>query len=326
MNQPELLGIDGGGTATTAWLADAEGKVLGRGRAGPSNAKAVGAPAAAAALGKAIGSAFEDAGLEVAEVEVACLGLAGFDRPDDRRMLEEWAEGSKWARRLVLVNDGELVIAAGTPDGWGVGVIAGTGSIAVARAPDGRAARAGGWGHLIGDEGSAYGVALAGLRLVARRVDGREALRVLKPKRPTNVNQPAGGGPLGDRLCRALGVNDPREIVTAIYAGDYDRTRIASLAPVVVAAATDDPDVLGWVLEPAGFELGQAALAAARALDWSEPTLPLAMAGGFLLATPQVEEALLGYLRRFAGYNVVPARVEEPVRGAVVLARKALGG
>lgn len=326
MNEPILLGIDGGGTSTTAWLADAQGEVLGRGRAGPSNAKAVGTTAAAEALGVAIGSAFRDAGLEGREVEVACLGLAGFDRPDDRKMLEGWSEGSHWARRLVLVNDGELVIAAGTPDGWGVGVIAGTGSIAVARAPDGRTSRAGGWGHLIGDEGSAYAVALAGLRLVARRVDGREALRVLKAKDLDRDIRPVGGGPLADRLCRALGVADPREIVSVLYAGDYDRTRIAGLAPAVVAAAADDPEVLGWVLEPAGYELGQAALAAARALDWSEPTLPLAMAGGFLLASPMVEEALLGYLRRFADGTVIPARVEEPVRGAIALARRALGG
>ena len=67
-----------------------------------------------------------------------------------------------------------MVIAAGTTEGWGVGVIAGTGSIAVGRTKDGQTARAGGWGHLIGDEGSAYSVVLDALRLVARRADGRD--------------------------------------------------------------------------------------------------------------------------------------------------------
>jgi N-acetylglucosamine kinase-like BadF-type ATPase len=102
----------------------------------------------------------------VRPVAVACLGLAGFDRPEDKQLLSEWAETGHWAERLLLVNDGDLVVAAGTPEGWGVGVIAGTGSIAVARAPDGRKARAGGWGHLIGDEGSAYGTVLAALKKV----------------------------------------------------------------------------------------------------------------------------------------------------------------
>ena len=135
-----LLGVDGGGTATEAWLAEPGCRVLGRGTSGPSNAKAVGLEAARRALDAAIRAAFDDAGLEPAPVDVACLGLAGFDRPDDRKILTGWANEARWADRLVLVNDGDLVVAAGTPEGWGVGVIAGTGSIAVGRTPDGRTA------------------------------------------------------------------------------------------------------------------------------------------------------------------------------------------
>ena len=170
-----MLGIDGGGTTTEAWLAEPGCHVLGRGTAGPSNAKAVGQEAALQSLDTAIRSAFHAAGLTPEPVDVICLGLAGFDRPDDRKILREWAEHAGWARSILIVNDGDLVIAAGTPEGWGVGVIAGTGSIAVGRTKDGRTARAGGWGHLIGDEGSAYRVVLDALRLVARRTDGRDA-------------------------------------------------------------------------------------------------------------------------------------------------------
>ena len=135
MTQRMLLGVDGGGTSTEAWLAEVGGEVLGRGVSGPSNAKAVGMEAARQALDAALDAAFDDAGLEPAPVDAACLGLAGFDRPDDRTILTGWADEARLARRLVLVNDGDLVVAAGTPEGWGVGVIAGTGSIAVGRAP-----------------------------------------------------------------------------------------------------------------------------------------------------------------------------------------------
>ncbi len=152
--------------------------------------------------------AFDAAGLTPAPVDVICLGLAGFDRPDDRKILAGWADEARWARRLVLVNDGDLVVAAGTPEGWGVGVIAGTGSIAVGRAEDGRTARAGGWGHLIGDEGSAYGVVLDALRLVARRADGRDP-------------RPPGRDPLTERLCAALGVAEASQIVTTIYSPEF---------------------------------------------------------------------------------------------------------
>src|SRR4051794_23020969 len=171
---PAMLGVDGGGTSTVAWLAADGGRGLGVGRAGPSNAKAVGLEASRGALGQTIALAFADAGIAPATVAAACLGLAGFDRPDDRRLLTGWAEEARWADRLVLVKDGDLVLAAGSPEGWGLAVTAGTGSISVGRTAAGQTARAGGWGPLIGDEGSAYAVTLAALRLVARRADGRE--------------------------------------------------------------------------------------------------------------------------------------------------------
>jgi N-acetylglucosamine kinase-like BadF-type ATPase len=309
MSVAARLGIDGGGTSTVAWLADDAGNVLGRGRSGPSNAKTVGAPIARAALAEAIGQAFADAGLPAATVGVACLGLAGFDRPDDRRLLEAWNAELGWARRLVLVNDGALVIAAGTPEGWGLGVIAGTGSIAVGRAADGTTARAGGWGPLIGDEGSAYAVALAGLRLLARRADGRDP-------------SPDGRDALADRLCEALGIDDTSGLVAAVYAPGVDRSSIAALAPSVVAAARDDPEVVPRILEPAGRDLAEPVLAVARSLRWPPGRVPLALAGGFLLAAADVSRSLVAHLAR-AGYEADVTPVPEPVLGAIVLAGRA---
>lgn len=326
MSDPLLLGVDGGGTSTTAWLADRGGDVLGRGTSGPSNLQAIPAEAALAALDEAIAAAFADAGRAQGTVAAACLGLAGSARDSARTVLAGWAERMRLADRLVLATDADLVLAAGTPEGFGVALIAGTGSIALGRAPDGRTARAGGWGSLLGDEGSAFAVAVAGLKLALRRYDGREALRVLKAKsRPIEHDGRAPGlDPLTRRLCAALGVADPSGFVEAIGGVGRDVARVAALAPEVVAAADEDPDVLGWVLEPAGFELGQMALAVARALGWAGSPLPLALTGGFLLGAGPVEGALLGYLRRFAGFEVVPTRVPEPAAGAIMRARQAL--
>jgi N-acetylglucosamine kinase-like BadF-type ATPase len=307
---PALLGIDGGGTSTVAWLADADGNVLGRGRAGPSNLKAVGADAAREALEQAIASAFADAGRPAVPVELACLGLAGFDRPDAQELLRSWSERAQWTRRLFAVSDGLLVIAAGTPEGWGLGVIAGTGSIAVGRAPDGRTARAGSWGPLFGDEGSAYAVAVAALRRVARRADGRDP-------RPTEHD------PLTERLCAALGIAGPSQLVSVAYAPGFDRTKIAALAPSVVAAAEEDPAIVPEVLAPAGRELAEAVVAVARALGWHGGRVPLAMAGGFLLSVPAVARSLLDHLAR-AGYDAEATAVSDPVKGALVLARRVL--
>ena len=308
MTTAALMGVDGGGTSTTAWLADAGGRVLGRGVAGPSNIRAIGAEAAKAGLDRSIRSAFADAGREAAPVEVACLGLAGYDRPEERRRLETWAAESSWCRRLLMVNDGDLVVAAGTPEGWGVGVIAGTGSIAVGRSRDGRTARSGGWGYLFGDEGSAYAVALAGLRTLARRVDGRD-------ESPT--------GALGDRLCEALGIGGAGELVSAVYREAFDRAKLASLAPAVVAAGAVDADVISEILEPAGRELAQMVAAVAWKLNLYAGILPLAMAGSFLLNCPAASGALINRLNA-AGYEVQASSATDPVEGALVLARRAL--
>jgi N-acetylglucosamine kinase-like BadF-type ATPase len=309
-SQVRLLGVDGGGTTTTAWLAEPGCRVLGRGKSGPSNAKAVGLETARRSLDAAIRAAFDDAQLAPAPVEVACLGLAGFDRPGDRRILADWTEEARWAHRLVSGNDGDLVIAAGTPQGWGVGVIAGTGSIAVGRTPDARTARAGGWGHLIGDEGSAYAVVLDALRLVARRADGRDT-------------PPAGLDSLTERLCTALGVTQASQIVTAIYTSDFDRSRIASLAPEVLAACFANPETARRLLAPAGGALAEMVIAVARSLGWLSGVLPLAAAGGFLLSSTTVLQAMTDGLTQ-QGYQAEVTLVPDPVRGAVLLAERAL--
>jgi N-acetylglucosamine kinase-like BadF-type ATPase len=305
-----LLGIDGGGTTTEAWLAEPGCRVLGRGTAGPSNAKSVGLEAARSSLDTAIRRAFHDAGLTLEPVEAICLGLAGFDRPDDRKILSEWAEQAGWARNVLMVNDGDLVIAAGTPEGWGIGIIAGTGSIAVGRTKDGRTARAGGWGHLIGDEGSAYRIVLDALRLVARRADGRDP-------------RPAGQDPFTERICASLGVANASQIVTTIYSPEFTRARMASLAPEVLAACAELPETRASLLRSAGAALAEMVATTARSLGWISGLLPLAMAGSFLLATKPVQQAMVDQLTG-DGYQMDIRAVTDPVRGALVLAEQTL--
>ena len=254
-------------------------------------------------------SAFHDAGIDPCPIEVSCLGLAGFDRPADRAWLQNWAEGSSWVRRLLLVNDGDLVVAAGTPEGWGVGVIAGTGSIAVGRGQDGSKARSGGWGYVFGDEGSGYAVAVSALRRIARFADGRDS---------------RGGSeddPLTRRICAALGISGPSGLVAGVYDERFNRAKVAMLAVEVIAAANEDSSVVDEILEPAGVELAKMVLAVAAKIGVRSGPLPLAMAGSFLLSCPCVSQVLIHRLAG-AGYQVQPTPVPNPVEGALVLARQ----
>lgn len=308
-----MISVDGGGTSTEVVLADIHGNPVGEGNSGPSNAKAVGVPAAMKALDDGIKAAFESAGLKPAPVSVASLGLAGFDRDEDREILAKWADGGSIVPigKLVLTNDGLLVLAAGTSEGWGVGIIGGTGSIAVGKSQSGEFARAGGWGHLIGDEGSAYKLVMDTLRFIAKSVDGR------MPREATSQI-------LNQKIMHALGLtDDPNGIVSVIYQPGYDRAKLAGLAPAVIEAIRAEPRLIPVLLKPAGIELAEAALAVARKLQIPTGRLPLGLAGSFLLGTQEVRDALVLHLER-QGYQPEIREVPRPVLGGLVLAKAAL--
>jgi N-acetylmuramic acid 6-phosphate etherase len=300
-----VLGIDGGGTRTVVMLATrrsaTEWKLLGRGEAGPSNRQAVGTPAALAALDEAVDRAFSAAGRPRCEVGAACLGLAGAGRPADQEIVREWAARANLADDVQVIEDAALLLAAGTPNGWGVAIVAGTGSMAFARSADGRTARAGGWGPLLGDEGSGYAIALAGLRAAARSADGRA--------QPT---------PLTDRLLAAYGLKRPEELIGVVYRGG-DRAALAALGPVVLEAADDGDPVAEEIVREAASELASAAAAAARNLNLGGK-FPVALAGGLIAASPNYRERFLLALSA-RGLTLGPVKlVTEPAEGAVRLA------
>jgi N-acetylglucosamine kinase-like BadF-type ATPase len=296
-----LLGIDGGGSGTRALLADGAGAILGSGAGGPSNYQAIGFDVAAQAVEVAIRAAFRDAGLESSEpVAAACIGLAGAGRPADRARFEAWAARQSFARRCAVVSDAELALAAGTSEGWGVALICGTGSIAYGRAPDGRTARAGGWGYLLGDEGSGYDIAQRALRLATQTADGRAAAPAL--------------------LQAALdhwGLQAPEQLIGQVYRPETTRSEIAALAQRIVALADAGDPAAAALVDDAARELARLVAAVARELELIAP--PLALAGGLLGAG----QRLWWGIAASAGVELGMLRyVEEPARGAVAIARR----
>jgi N-acetylmuramic acid 6-phosphate etherase len=274
------LGIDGGGTHTVALLATPDGKgswqVLGRGQAGPSNLHAVGPERALRALEEAVNAAFVAAKRDRSPVAAACLGLAGAGRSDDQCIVQEWARRIRLAEKVEVTTDAMILLAAGTPEGHGLVVIAGTGSIAYARNADGRTARSGGWGYLLGDEGSGYALVMAGLRGVLRAADGRG---------------PVTG--LTDRLLPALGIKEPQELVRVIYQSVPDRAALAALAPLVLQEREEEDGVARDVVEGEARQLALTAAAAAAQGDLAGKPVPLALAGGVLLGSATYRDDFL---------------------------------
>jgi N-acetylmuramic acid 6-phosphate etherase len=307
-----VLGIDGGGTHTVALLATVTGatsssgsswSILGRGQAGPSNLQAIGAARAMAALDESVIGAFAAAGLRRQPVAAACLGLAGAGRPRDQAVFREWAQSVNLANDLTITTDARLLLAAGTPDGCGVAVVAGTGSIAYARLPDGRDARAGGWGYLLGDEGSAYAIVIQALRAVTRAADGRD-----------------GPTALTELFLAKMGLGQPQDLIPLIYRGGWDRTALAGLAPLVLEACDGGDSVAASIVNEAAAALADLAMTAIRKLDWNEPAVPVALSGGVLLASSTYRERVLSAMRAM-GIRAEPVcRVDEPAAGAIRLA------
>ncbi|MGL4421642.1 MAG: BadF/BadG/BcrA/BcrD ATPase family protein, partial [Gemmataceae bacterium] len=302
---PDLvIGVDGGGTSTTAILADAvTGRVLGRGTAGPSNIQSVGVAAGLEALEKSIERAFVAADRPRAKVGAACLGLAGIDRQEGHDIIQNWAGRFELCTTLRVANDATLLLAAGTPAGWGLAVIAGTGSIAFVRTPDGQVGRCGGWGHTLGDEGSAYMIALAGLRAACRSHDQIAPATTLVPKFLERMNLAA-----------------PPDLIPAIYRGPWDRSAIAGLAPIVFSAATEGDGVAQGILTDEATALAMTAAAAVRNHGLPRDC-PLALTGGVFQHSPIYRTAFESALERLGLQPTPRELVTDPAQGAVILAR-----
>lgn len=304
-----VLGIDGGGTGTVALLArpndPAAPTILGRGTAGPANPRAVGFASAFQAIDEAIAAAFSNAGLLRGEVGAACLALAGAGREVEREKFQHWAAARKIAGSFEQVHDALPVLTAGTPAGWGIALIAGTGSLCFGQDAAGRSARSGGWGYLFGDEGSGYWIAMSALRAVAASVDGRGRATLLV-----------------DRLLGALQLDEPSQLVSAVYGSTLDRAALAALAPIVLDLAMEQDDAAKVIALAAVLELAAMVAAVSRQLDLVE--FPLALAGGVLSGSPFIRFSLEQHLLEEGLVPKTVNTVPEPAVGAVRLAAESL--
>lgn len=178
MEKQWVLGIDGGGTKTDAILVATDGSFGAAESAGPSNLNTVGVERAARIV------------LELTQkccLKVACgpehlfavgIGLAGAGRTADRvefnRSLLEFGREQDFPLSVVVVEtDWRIALEAAFPTGPGIVLIAGSGSIACARGDNGRLYRAGGWGRILGDEGSGFVLGRDALNAALRAYEGR---------------------------------------------------------------------------------------------------------------------------------------------------------
>ena len=295
------LGVDGGGTRTTAWLADSRGRVLGRGVAGPSNPVKVGLPAA----GRAILAAAKQAraGAVGTKLAAVCVGLAGADRPKISRPLALWLRKNVPAQSHLVTTDAAITLEAALGSLPGIVVIGGTGSIAWGRDPQGRTLRSGGWGSAFDDAGSGYDLGRNAVHAALRAFDGR--------------------GPR-TRLVKTIPPALKLGRITDIISLDLRPQEIAALTPLVIAAARDGDQVARGLLTRVGYDLAELALALIRRFGRRRgPAIPVVCSGGLFKASRAVRLSFSWYLKHGAPRAQVRLLRREPVEGALALARAA---
>jgi N-acetylglucosamine kinase-like BadF-type ATPase len=303
---PELLlGVDGGGHRTQAVVATTEGELLGRGLGPACNHHRVGIDAAREAVSTAIQGALtqvhSDEGASWARssrISAACFGLSGVDGPQDEALFSSWLKGLGCGFKFTIGNDSELVLGGGTPDGWGIALISGTGSICLGRSPNGNVLRVGGWGHVLGDEGSGYHIATEALKLAMHAADNR-------------------GGSHG-LLKAALGhwdVARPEDLIRVAYGSETTTNDIAGFATRVLDLATrNDPDATA-VIDRAAKALALQVDTVARTLGLENP--PLAVGGSMMRLT--YKKAIVEKITSPLGPVAI---VPDPARGAIMIARR----
>ena len=298
-----FLGVDGGQSSTRAVIGDESGRVLSRAVGAPCNRATPGSGEARLreTTKQLLRDTLRRAGLATeSEFEAACFGMSG--GPDDKRSL---LAGLVSSAAVEVTNDAETALDGATGGGPGTVVIAGTGSIALARNRAGKLARCGGWGYVFGDEGGAFDIVRRALR---------EALAAEE-----------GWGPpteLGRALLGATGSGTVSDAMHRFYDPDWPRSRIASLAPFVDEIGARGDGRAQAVLQEAGEALATLAVHAVGALEEPLPQANVYPCGS-VFSSSRVHDGFSNRLRAAGLTEGQPAH--DAATGALLRAYRARG-
>ena len=302
-----FLGVDGGGTKTQAAICDETGLILGAGLGGASGIDSVGAAGALTGIGAAVAAARSQAGIIAAPFDGVFLGMAGVVAEADRDIVRGVANRLQLGDKVDVDHDIRISLAGGLAGRPGIALIAGTGSSCFGMNAAGTRWQAGGWGHLISDEGSSYWFGWNAIRLAAGACDGRWQTTLLEP------------------VLRQLGIQDIADLHYRLYTQGIGKAEIAAFAPLVMEAAATGDAMAQQLIRQGMHELAQMVAAVARNLGWAAAPCEVTLTGGLWRAG----DTVLTPFRQALADLLPAARIVTPelppVIGACVLALQAAG-
>ncbi|HZG58350.1 N-acetylglucosamine kinase [Paenibacillus sp.] len=306
------LGVDGGGTKTELAAISEDGVVLQRTAGASTNPHAVSEAGAIRELLSLLRSLVDSDALRGRQLAGLCLGLSGVDLPAERRAFEDAIRAFSFDRLgrdvpFSLLSEAEISLMAAVGRPWGLLAVSGTGSIVYGVEPDGSRHRAGGWGHLLGDEGSGYSIGLRALKAVMAAYDGTMPATDMTPV-----------------LLASLSLREPPELKSYIYRPEITKADLASFAKLAIDACEAGDAVAADIVRGEAKAL---AATAAGLLDRRPSFLaePVAFAGSVFRASPAFRDAFRRSLAarhpsvRFAADCA--AAEPTPAEGAARLAR-----
>lgn len=300
------LGVDGGGTKTEFLCIDADGVERARTRTGTTYHLEVGLETAVERLDGGVATICQMLGVGPNAFAYVFFGLPAYgeDRSVDPRLHAACAR---------ILGHGRFHCDNDMVCGWagslacedGINIVAGTGSIGYGECA-GRKARAGGWGEVFGDEGSAYWIAIQGLAAFTRMSDGR------LPR-----------GPLHRGFVNALSLEHDIDLCQQIMGPPaMGRGEIAALAPLVTTAAVDGDAVAVDILHEAAAHLAEIACALRRTLGFPEGArVPLSWSGSILTEALPVRVRFIETLDALGQFRFV-SPLHAPGHGAALYARR----
>ncbi len=291
-----IVGVDAGGTAIECLVERPEGLVRTRGEA--ANARTAGVDLAAERIAQTVRSTLDGPG-----PDAVAVGAAGAGDPAVMHALERALRAYFPNAALAVYDDAAIALRAAVPRGDGIVLIAGTGSIAYANV-GGVAYRAGGYGYLLGDDGSGFSIGRSAIASVLRSYDGRI------PREP-----------LFEAIEARLGATDAQSLLSSVYNSKDKVATVASVAPLAIERASAGERVATKIVQTAASELVDLLKALVRMAQAGSKELPLALYGGLFvensLLTFLVETRLSADLPLLSPVKAMPS----PAHGALELAR-----
>ncbi|MGB7605145.1 MAG: BadF/BadG/BcrA/BcrD ATPase family protein [Lutisporaceae bacterium] len=298
-----VIGIDGGGTKTILRVVSLDGSFLTEIMGGPSNIQASSILKVSKMLSDLLDSALYMKGLKKEECKYLCMGAAGVDGIFEKELFEAEFRSYGIVCPIYITNDSETMLAESVGMSEGIVVISGTGSIAYGRDKSGKEFRSGGWGHIIGDEGSGYWIAIEAIKAAVRYSDSRAEKTILL-----------------ERLLKKLGFKEARDILNYIYNSDNEKSEIAALAVVVDEAYKSGDKVARSILLCAAKELFVMFDAVAAALHFKEDSFTVVAGGSVFSNNEFVYNTFCDYIsEKYSGSCVIKS-LNRAADGAVRIA------